>query len=217
MTINLKVLDISHWQSGIGGNPIDWSAIKAFGVVGVILKASQGTNSHDPTYDDRRKAASDAGLLTGAYHFATGDDADAQVANFLKVAQPDDNTLMALDHEPYNTTLDLAGCRAFLESLRDQIGGRLPKLYSGNLIKEQMAQGLSDDDKAFFAGIPLWLCHYNNHYVLPPAWDKYWLWQFSGDGTNNNGITVPGIAHGDKVDMNSFDGSDEELINSWSV
>lgn len=215
MSVNLKVIDVSHWQTGIGGKPIDWAAIKAFGIVGVILKASQGLDSHDPTYDANRQAASDAGLKVGAYHFATGDDADAQVANFLKRAAPDTDTLMALDHEPYNTNLDMAGARAFLESLRDQLG-RTPKLYSGNLIKEQMARGLSDDDKAFFAGIPLWLCHYNPHPILPPAWDNYWIWQFSGDGTNNNNITVPGILHGNKVDMNSFDGSDDDLIAQWA-
>lgn len=215
MTINLKVIDISHWQSGLNGNPIDFAAIKAFGIVGVILKASQGASGHDATYDDNRQAASDAGLKVGAYHFATGDDADAQVANFLKRAAPDADTLMALDHEPYDTNLDLDGARAFLESLKDQLG-RTPKMYSGNLIKEQMAKGLSDDNRAFFSGIPLWLSHYNNHFILPPAWDHYWLWQFAGDGTNNNGITVPGILHGDKVDMNSYDGTDEELAGTWA-
>jgi len=108
MTETLKVLDLSHHNDGPNGGPIDFAAIAAFGILGVILKSSQGTAMVDRTYADRRSAALSAGLLVGAYHFATGDDVDQQVAHFLKTAAPDNNMLMALDHEPNNgNQLDL--------------------------------------------------------------------------------------------------------------
>jgi lysozyme len=223
--INLKVLDLSHYNCGPSGeddDPIDFGALYAFGIRGIIHKASQGVGNVDHRYAERRSAAIAVGMLWGAYHFATGDDADAQVKHFLECAQPDANTLMALDHEPNEgNELDAPGARAFCESLRDQLGGRLPKLYSGNLIKEQ-APKLSGDDRAFFANVPWWLCEYgpderlvdmDNH---PMSWTQVWLWQFAGDGIDNRGIAVPGIYEGHKVDMNSFTGSDADLAASWA-
>ena len=213
-----NVIDISHHNCGPSGDPddpIDFAAIAAFGVRGIIHKATQGIGVIDRKYAERRAEALAAGLLWGAYHFGTGDDADAQVKHFLAVAQPDASTLMALDHEPNGgNELDLAGARAFLESLRDQNSGRQPKLYSGNLIKEQTAKDDSQND--FFGDIPLWLCQYGPHAVMPDAWENCWLWQFSGDGTASHGIVVPGIFAGSKVDMNTFAGSNEELTSTWA-
>ena len=216
MDVNLKVIDISHHNVGPNGGAIDFEAIAAYGIRGVIHKASQGVGMADRMYDVRRKAALDAGLLWGAYHFATGDDADAQVRQFLRAAEPDDNTLMALDHEPYNgNELDLEGAQAFLESLRDQLG-RKPIIYSGNLIKEQTARNPSLN--GFFGQFRYWLCQYGPKAIVPAAWRETgaWLWQFSGDGVANRGLSVPGLKNGSTIDMNSFAGSDEELAAQWA-
>lgn len=203
---NLKVIDISHHNE-----VISFDKIRAFGIIGIVHKATQGLAMVDDKYAKRRQAALDAGLLWGAYHFATADDVDLQVKHFLDVAGADANTLMALDHEPNKgNELDLADAQAFLESARDQLGRKLV-LYSGNLIKEQ----LGDADNEFFGSHKLWLAQYGAVPHPQISWDKAWLWQFSGDGINNNGITVPGITAGNKVDMDSFDGSDEELSVEW--
>ena len=215
--MNLKVLDLSHHNCGPSGDqddPIDFAAIKAFGIKGIIHKASQGLTVRDKKYAERREAAENVGLLWGAYHFATGDDVDAQVKHFIECAQPNENTLMALDHEPNGgNELELADARAFMESLRDQNEGHEPVIYSGSLIKEQMAKNGIENN--FFGGYRLWLAQYGPNAVLPPAWTKYWLWQFSGDGTNSHGIVIPGIFAGSKVDMNTWDGTDDELENTW--
>jgi lysozyme len=221
MDVNLKVLDLSHHNVGQRGgtDPIDLDAIAAFGIRGIIHKASEGVAVVDPMHDVRRAAALDAGLLWGSYHFATEDDVDAQVKHFLNCAQPDSRTLMALDHEPNPEVaggkLDLHGAQAFLESLRDQIG-RMPVIYSGNLIKEQTAQDASLND--FFGSFRYWLCEYAPHAVVPTAWKVTgaWLWQFSGDGVANRGITVPGVLHGNAVDMNAYPDSDEDLAAQWA-
>ena len=215
MAINLKVLDLSHHNDGPHGGPIDFAAIAAFGIRGVILKSSQGTGMVDATYAARKQAAADAGLLVGAYHFATNDDVDAQVKHFLDTAQPDTNTLMALDHEPNGgNQLDLDGCQAFLESADQQLGRKLV-LYSGNLIKEQ----LGDQQNDFFGSHRLWLAHYNNNPTWPAAWISPWLHQFSGDGVNSNGIKIPGVnaAQAGQLDMNSFNGSDDDLAAQWAA
>lgn len=214
MAINLKVLDLSHHNDGPHGGPIDFKAIYDFGIRGIIHKCTQGTAMVDQQYAIRRQPALDAGLLWGAYHFATNDDVDAQVAHFLTTAKADAATLMALDHEPNNgNQLDLAGAQAFLESGDQQLGRKLV-LYSGNLIKEQ----LGDNENDFFGGHRLWLAQYGPVAKVPNAWDNYWLWQFSGDGVNNQGIHVPGVnaAIASQLDMNTFDGSDDDLTTQWA-
>lgn len=213
--MQLKVLDLSHHNDGPGGGPIDFAAIAAFGVAGIIHKASQGIATIDRMYAMRRQAALDAGLLWGAYHFADGSDAAQQAAHFLDIAKPDDTTLVALDYEPNgSSSMDLDGARAFLEQIDRQLG-RKAVLYSGNLIKET----LDEDEDGFFGGHRLWLAQYGDHPKWPAAWRAPWLHQFSGDGTNNHGIRVPGInpAIAGQLDMNAYAGSDEDLAREWAA
>lgn len=228
MTINLKAIDISHHNEGVHAHgphpwPIDaaaFASMKAFGLVGVILKGTQGVRGGDPTYPARKDAVRSAGLLLGAYDFNTGDPAKDQVDFFFDYVKPDDQMLCCLDfedNEHSEMSLDMA--REYLE-LADARLGRKFWIYSGNRLK-QMIVGADDDMRAFLASHPLWGCQYGpvwknvdvNHKPLP--WDKPTLWQFSGDGTNNHGITIPGILNGNTVDMNHFDGTDEELAAAW--
>lgn len=64
------VVDVSSWQHP-GNAPIDWGAVKGDGVVGAIVKLTQGTGYVNPYGVDDINAAAAAGLLTGAYHFCT--------------------------------------------------------------------------------------------------------------------------------------------------
>lgn len=215
MSINLKVLDLSHHNDGPHGGPIDFAVIATYGIRGVILKSSQGTANVDATYRARFAAARAAGLLVGAYHFADSSDPLGQVSHFLDAAQPDDQTLVALDFEPNpGNQMSLAGARSFLHAVEDQLG-RKAVLYSGNLIKETLGDELDD----FLSEHRLWLAHYRDVPKCPRNWAAPWLHQFSGDGTNNHGFVIPGIlsAQADKIDMNSYSRSDEDLVTEWAL
>jgi GH25 family lysozyme M1 (1,4-beta-N-acetylmuramidase) len=215
MTIKLKVLDLSHHNDGPHGGAIDFAAIAAFGVKGIIHKSSQGLANIDAQYARRRDAAINAGLLWGAYHFADGSDPLAQARHFLDAARPDSGTLVALDFEPNgDNTMMLAGCRAFLQAVEDALG-RKAVLYSGNLIKET----LGNQADVYLGEHRLWLAHYNDNPRWPPAWVAPWLHQFSGDGVNAHGIQVPGVnaAQAGQLDMNSFAGSDDDLAAQWAA
>ena len=215
--IQLKVLDLSHHNDGPRGGPIDFQALAAFGIKGIIHKASQGTGFRDRMYQIRRRDATAAGLLWGAYHFADNQSAHGQVQHFLATAEPDPNTLMALDYEPYGRkTMSLVQAKAFLEEL-DATLGRRAVLYSGNLIKEQLRPG--NPYETFFAAHRLWLAHYNDNARWPHAWPGYWLHQFSGDGHNNHGIVLPGVnpRQASKLDMNSYLGTDDQLLAEWAA
>ena len=63
------VVDLSHHN----GN-VDLQQAAGAGIIGVIHKATQGTSGLDPMYVTNRGKAQAAGLMWGAYHFATGGD-----------------------------------------------------------------------------------------------------------------------------------------------
>jgi lysozyme len=210
--INPKIVDLYH-----GDRVTDFAAAYAFGIRGVIHKATQGTGIADPAYAARRKLAADAGILWGAYHFNSGDDPARQAKHFLSVAEPDAKTLLALDFEDIHPEMSLADARAFLEAV-SAATGRRPILYSGNRIKETIC-GAAEETRIFFAAHPLWLAEYGTAPHLRDAdgqalpWPNLFLWQFTGDGAGPQPHAVPGI--GGKVDINSFDGSDADLAALW--
>ena len=127
------VIDISHHN----GKSLNFAKAKADGIVGVIHKASQGQANTDPMYKANRKKATDAGLLWGAYHFATGSSATAQAEHFLESVGDLTNVLLVLDFEPNpnGQTMSLSGAHDFV-SFVEQETGRFPGLYSGHLIKQ---------------------------------------------------------------------------------
>jgi lysozyme len=214
MTINLKVLDLSHHNDGPNGGPIDFDRIASFGINGIIHKATQGTAMVDKMFAPRKQAVLRANLLWGAYHFGDSSDPSDQAAHFLDVVGSDETTLVALDFEPNgNNTMSLDGAREFLHAIEKSLG-RKAVLYSGNLIKETLG---NDSDK-YLSDHRLWLAQYGPVPKVPAAWDSPWLWQFSGDGINNHGIKIPGVnaSQASQLDMNSYDGDDETLASDWA-
>lgn len=201
------VVDLYH-----GDTVSSFKLAAAQGIRGVIHKASQGTTVTDPAYASRRLAAKTAGLLWGAYHFATDEDPKAQLTHFLSCAKPDKDTLLALDFEPNkNNTMSLNQAHDFLFALEASLG-RKAVLYSGNLIKETLP-GID----SFFGSHRLWLAEYGPVAKLPASWQSYWLWQFTGDGIGPGPHTMPGIpGSGGALDLNFYNGSPDQLAAEWA-
>lgn len=59
------ICDVSHHQ-GI----IDWPTVAHAGMKGVFLKATEGTTFIDPMFTRNSTGATNAGIVTGPYHFA---------------------------------------------------------------------------------------------------------------------------------------------------
>lgn len=193
---NHKVIDISHFQP----TP-DFSMVKGASVVGVIHKFSEGATVRDNEYSARRVTAKGAGLLWGRYQFGHPGNIAAQVANFLDGWQLDE--LLALDWE--NTTdgtMSVAEVIEFHDRVLAATGQRIA-IYSSNAAKE----ALSGPDPVL-SKCRLWLAQYAAAPVCPPGWSKPWLWQWTAHGS------VAGIVG--NVDLDSFDGTDDELRASWA-
>src|SRR5258708_8213481 len=126
------IVDITHHN----GN-VNLEKAKGDGIIGVLQKATQGQSGVDPTFKTNRTKAGNAGLLWGAYHFATGSDGVKQAEHFLDVVGTFENTLLVLDFEPNLTgpSMSLEEARAFVTHVKETTG-RFPGLYSGHFIKQ---------------------------------------------------------------------------------
>lgn len=199
------VIDISHHN----GRSLNFNQAKQDGILGVIHKASQGGGGRDPMYKTNRKKAVDAGLLWGAYHFATGSDGVLQAVNFLNAVGDPEGVLMVLDLEPnpHGTSMNLIQAHAFVTHVHEQTG-RYPGLYSGHTIKEML--GPSKDP--ILANCWLWLAQYGPTAVVPPNWPTWTMWQYTDGAIGSEPRKVRGIGH---CDRDRFNGPEEGLRRLW--
>jgi lysozyme len=205
--INRLVVDLSHHQPAT-----DYEAAKRDGIIGVIYKATEGAGYKDPTYHEQRTMALNAGMLWGAYHFGNNDPVDRQIENFIEYAQIREGELFCLDFEDNrgkSMSLDAAKLWVIgVEEVLRRVGECV--LYSGNWIKKELVNRI---DK-WWAARRLWLAQYGPTPKCPPTWEKYWLWQYTGDGDGPGPQDVAGIGRG--LDCNSYDGTKEMLAAEWA-
>jgi lysozyme len=207
MQFNPVIVDLSHFD-----NVTDWAAVKAFGILGVINKATEGPGMADKTYAIRRGPVADHDMLYGAYHFLRPGDPIAQADHFLDVAldvPQHDELLLALDHEDPKVPLGTA--KMWLQRVLDKTGRRAV-LYSGFLIKQQLGNG----HDPFLAEHRLWLSHFSSNPVCPPNWAAPWIIQFTGDGVGPGPHQVPGIIIPGGIDLNHYGGTPEKLRSEWA-
>lgn len=191
-------LDISHWQP----DPIDWTKVKAAGVVGVIHKATEGTRITDKKLFSRAKAAMDAGLKWSTYHFLRQGSMSEQMDYYIGTINPVEGERVCLDHEDARVSLDdLIAC---VKAVRTNRPDLQIAIYSGHLIKDQLA---GNYNKVLAENTSLWLAQYTTVPTWPmKTWPQWSLWQYT-DKANVAGIS------GD-VDGNRFNGSAENCA-AW--
>jgi GH25 family lysozyme M1 (1,4-beta-N-acetylmuramidase) len=187
------IVDLSHH------NPTpNWAALKAGGIVGVILKATEGTSYVDPTFAQRRIDAEAAGLIVSSYHFYHG-NASAEMNHYLTTVVPRTGERLVIDHE--DSAASLKSLEDAVKYLRNAVPDCEITVYSGHLIKDQLG---SKTSPVLAENTSLWIAQYTS--AAAPSWPKQvwpaWsLWQFTDKAT------VPGISA--PVDGNRFNGSAE--------
>lgn len=198
-------VDTSHHNMAV-----DWSALYASGVHFVFIKATDGLDYLDPAFADSFRAAKQAGLLRGGYHFyETNDDGAAQAAWFIRNVdlQPGDlPPVVDIERIKGPVEGDLhTQFAAFLAALEAHYG-RPAIIYTGpNFWNHAMRQ--------HFPGRPLWVAQYGvSAPTVPEGWSTWTLWQytetwqppgamapidgnvFNGDATSLRTLLLPAIA-----------------------
>jgi lysozyme len=205
--IQPRVIDLSHYDNVTD----NFAGAVQFGIWGVINKASEGFGFKDITFDQRRGVAKTAGLLFGAYHFMRPGDVTQQVTWFLQCVGDTAGLLLALDYE--DAGVPESSARQFCQLVHDKVG-RWPAIYGGSVIKDNESDFVANVN--FWKKIPLWLSHYNARPTWPTAiWDVPWLWQYTGDGLGSGPHGVPGITPSSKLDVDSYNGTRDQLGAEW--
>ena len=193
------VIDLSHYNQ-----VTSFTEIQQSGIVGVIHKATEGTNWSDPTYTSRKPQALAAGLLWGAYHFGVNDDGAAQAQYFLSIVKPGPQDLLALDFEENpSSQMTIAQAEQFVTEIYNQTG-RYPGFYSDALAGNM----LGNNQDSILANCWFWRAEYGGSAPsVPPTWSTWTMWQYTESGS------VPGI--GGSCDRDTFNGSTAGLSRLW--
>ena len=189
-------IDVSHFQGAI-----DWSAVAASGKTFAIVKATEGIDYIDPSFEEHWNGVRQHGLLRGAYHFYIAhDDAKTQAEFFLSTVPFEDGDLIpVLDVETRGEVPSdelLQGVQTWLELVEAKLGHR-PMIYTDTNFWDTLGS-------TAFGQHPLWVAEYSaDGPRLPEGWEGWQLWQFTQQGE------VAGVTG--QVDLSAFQGSVDEL------
>jgi lysozyme len=200
VAMRLDFIDISHWNEAI-----DWPALAASEVLGVIAKASQGTANVDCDYAGYRRDAFAAGLGFASYHYLEHGNVASQMAHYLATACPEPGERVVIDYEesdPPVTLGDLEEAVRYLKTYRPDLE---ITVYGASKLTEDVVNG----DAAFLddAETSLWAARYstvNEPVIANPPWAYWSAWQYTDEGQ------VAGV-EGD-CDLNTFNGSRDACI-----
>jgi lysozyme len=190
---NIKVIDVSIHQGAI-----DWAAVAADGVQGVLIKATEGIGFQDTNLKRNALGAAAAGLKIGYYHYArpeTGNTVLAEVSSFLAAIDglPVDLPLV-LDVEDDAAKLGATKLTdwsyTWLSEVQIRSGHRV-MLYTGaSFARSYLGSKLAE--------FPLWVAHYGATTPMTNStWDIWALFQYTDKGS------ISGITG--NVDMNEMD------------
>jgi lysozyme len=197
-------IDISRWQANI-----DWRAVKGAGTRFVYIKATEGGDHIDPSFQQNWAGAKAAGVPRGAYHFVYWCRPAHEQAQWFVTHFPNEPDALppVLDLEwnghsrtcPRKVPKELA-----LEKIRLMLGelerhtGKVPVIYTDITFHKDVLESEREFDRYGF-----WL---RSTAALPEQryHNRRWaFWQYTTTGT------VPGI-RGD-VDRNAFAGTEREF------
>jgi lysozyme len=190
-------VDVSSFQG-----TVNWTSVATAGIDFGYARVSDGT-AIDSTFDQNYSGMKAAGLARGAYQYFEPAQDPALQANLLlqKIGTLVQGDLPpALDVEitgGQSPATLIAEIRTWTTTVENAIG-RVPAIDTNLTFWSSSVQATSFGDN------PLWIASYGSGFPnLPPGWDNWAFWQYSGSGT------VAGIAGA--VDLDQFNGTLAEL------
>lgn len=221
-----SVVNLSHYDLM---RP-DFAQMKNEGIVAVIHEATYPPYVRDAYYGTRQNAATRAGLLWGAYHFANATDPIRQAEFFLNTVESSwrgpalrpNGVLLVLDFEKNGHypggSMRVDQAVTFVERIRQRTG-RYPGLYCSEYRLRQMLYGkkVTAAQRQSLANCWLWIANY--HFVPrnTAPWSHWTLWQYTGDGVCDlpRSSYPKGIANIKHAERNIFRGNISMLETFW--
>jgi hypothetical protein len=190
----------------------------------------------DLKYEERRLEAKKLGFLWGSYHLGyAGVNPIRQADEYLAIAKPEGNDVMALDledsHGRNRKIMNLRDAAIFISRIKEKTG-RYPLLYVPERVRREILSNY--ESQSVFSKTPLWYARYCLHlgdFFPTKFWKTYNLLQFASEincptttGSDKNcplksekRCPLPAPISGTDYDMdiNVFNGSFEELRSQW--
>lgn len=204
--------------SGAQGPNLDFAKIRAAGISGTWLKATEGVGSPDGSFMPNCKKAHDAGLPYGAYHYLhvraggpSAQDGTAQADDFCDqyLAGHCELPPMVDVESAGQATTDTTSWRVvlgqFIKRVQQRLFGKTVVIYTSKGEWESFGLGIATEFKPY----PLWLANTSGGSVppVPLPWTKPSLWQYSWKG-QVEGVPMP-------VDVSLFYGGKGKL-EAWA-
>lgn len=196
---NIHGIDISHYQGKIDWERLQQNRQTTIPLHFVFMKATEGGDHNDTTFEANFANARNHGFIRGAYHFYNpATDALKQADFFIRTVKLDTGDLPpVLDVEVTGKKEKpelQRGLKQWLDRVESHYGVK-PILYTSYKFKTRYL------DDTLFNAYPYWIAHY---YVDSVKYRGKWhFWQHTDVGS------VPGIE--EDVDLNVFNGTLEEL------
>jgi GH25 family lysozyme M1 (1,4-beta-N-acetylmuramidase) len=181
-------MDVSSHQ----GN-VNWTTAAHNGAKFAYVKATEAGSYASPFFAQQYNGSYKAGLIRGAYHFATPNSSPgaAQANWFVNHGggwSADGRTLppaVDLEYNPYGQSCYsmkpaalVSWVRAFVNTVHARTK-RWPVIYTSTSWWSLCMAGY-----AGFTADPLWIARYNSHLgtVLPHGWRTWTIWQYADAG-----------------------------------
>lgn len=192
-------IDISHYQGKIDWKKLLQNKETATPLHFVFMKATEGGDHNDTTFEANFANARNHGFIRGAYHFYIPSTDALKQADFfirtVKLVSGDLPPVLDVEVTGRKEKKELQqGIKRWLDRVESHYGVK-PILYTSYKFKTRYL------DDSIFNAYPYWIAHY---YVDSVRYQGKWhFWQHTDVGS------VLGIK--EDVDLNVFNGSLEEL------
>ncbi len=204
-------LDVSGWQTNV-----DWASVYANGARFAYVKATEDLTYQSSQFSQQYNGAYNAGLIRGAYHFATPNTSSgaAQARYFVANGggwSADGRTLpplLDIEYNPYGgdtcwglTPSQMVSWVSDFTSTVLTLTGRAPAIYTNTNWWNRCTGNYGG-----FGSAPLFVAYYPNNVstgagTLPSGWSTFTFWQFAAGGA------FPGdqdVFNGSLADLQSF-------------
>lgn len=176
MTTGIVVIDCSHHQQGWPAPPADtpWEAMAKVGIIGCVLKATEGVSFVDDTFRERYVACREHGVAVCSYHFLRPGSLPQQMDHYLAVVQPVQGERMVLDWEDEGVHVgDVEYCVNYLLDKRPDL--QLTIYASSGFMQDKVVGA----HETLAKNTSLWVARYSNEQPYWPeqVWALWSLWQ----------------------------------------